>query len=377
VAAAAVATAVIRRRPVALATGVLVIGLIVTATVVTAAPTLAYAIRHGSNDVVSKRGSNESEIFALKLTQLVLPIEDHRVGPLRRASASYAETAPFGELGRPVHLGLVGTVGFVWLLVVAVLRVLAPAGVQIGAAYRHLAGATLLALLLGTIGGVSALIAAVTPQLRAWNRLSIFIGFFALVAVGFALTGLGRRLTYGGGARLALWGGALAAMLVIGVLDQTSTRDARDYDALRAEYASDAAFVREIEKRLPRGAAVLQLPYVPFPEAGLPGKLGDYDHVRPYLHSNTLRWSFGAMKGRPDDWLAPRAGESMELLLPAAVEDGFAGVYVDRRGYEDGGKDVEAAVAKILGGKRPLVSANERFVFYDLRDVPGMRTGAG
>jgi len=42
-----------------------------------------------------------------------------------------------------------------------------------------------LAFLLGTRGGVSTLIAClVTPELRVWNPISIFIAFCSLLAIG-------------------------------------------------------------------------------------------------------------------------------------------------------------------------------------------------
>src|SRR3712207_7344477 len=54
--------------------------------------------------------------------------------------------------------------------------------------------AALTAFLVGTTGGVSAILAwVVSPQIRGWNRLSIFIAFFALAAVALLLDALGRR----------------------------------------------------------------------------------------------------------------------------------------------------------------------------------------
>ena len=204
----------------------------------TLAPTLAYRFEHGANEQVRTRGVNESEIFALKLTQLVLPIEGHRVGALASRSTRYSETAPFGLLGRPVHLGLVAAIGFAWLLLVAVASVAASGRWRPGAPYRDAAVANLLAFLIGTVGGISALIAAtVTPQFRAWNRISIFISFFALFAVAIALTAFGRRWDAGRSRRLA-YAGLLTVTLVLGVLDQTS----RDYVP---PYADDSPGVRE------------------------------------------------------------------------------------------------------------------------------------
>lgn len=366
---AATVLASIRRDRSAVVSGLAVAAVISIGMVSTLTPTIAYRLEHGPNRLAGARGVNESEIFALKLTQLVLPIEEHRIAFLARRSTAYAEAAPFGELGRPVHLGLVGSLGFAWLLLVALVRAAGRGDLGFGERYRSLSGATLIALLLGTVGGFSALIAAtVTPQLRAWNRLSIFIGFFALLAVALMLTTLAGRAR-GPGRRLAL-GGVLTATLVLGALDQTSPAYVPPYETIRREYASDGRFVDELERRLPDGAAVLQLPYVPFPEAGLTGLLRDYDHARPYLHSDDLRWSFGAVKGRPDDFQGQLTHRTLAVALRAAARAGFRGLLVDRAGYADGGMAVESRIFVLLGA-RPLVSDHGRLSFFELRDVRG------
>ncbi len=362
-----IVTVLVRRSRRALASGLIVISLVGGGVLVTLAPTLVYRFEHGANEHVRTRGVNESEIFALKLTQLVLPIEGHRVGALASRSTRYSETAPFGLLGRPVHLGLVAAIGFAWLLFVAVASAATTGGWRPGAPYRDAAVANLLAFLIGTVGGLSALIAAtITPQFRAWNRISIFISFFALYAVAIALTALGRRWDAGRSRRLG-YAGLLSVTLVLGVLDQTGRDYVPPYETIRQEYENDARFVQQIETRLPEDARILQLPYIEFPEAGLSGPVGDYDLARPYLHSRDLRWSFGAMKGRPEDWLAAHKSEPIEPLVSAAVAEGFSGLYVDRFGYPDRGETVEADISRILDGARPLVSPNDRLTFFDLR----------
>jgi hypothetical protein len=356
---------VLHRSRRALGSGIVTVAVICVGVLVTLAPAVVYRSEHGTNDLVRHRSINQSEIFALKLTQLVLPVEDHRVEPLAHLSTRYADTTPFGNLGRAVHLGAVGAAGFAWLLVVAVIGAASRTGWRPAVPYRDAATANLVALLIGTVGGLSVLFAAVvTPQFRAWNRISVFIGFFALLAVALALTALGRRWSTRRG-RLA-FGGLLLAILVLGALDQTGSRDVPRYDALRAEYRSDARFVQAIERRVPAGAEILQLPYVPFPEAGRTGALGDYDLARPYLHTSKLRWSFGASKGRPEDWLAPRAREPIGKLLADAVGAGYTGLYIDRAGYADRAAALEVQVSALLDGARPLVSSNGRLSFFEL-----------
>jgi phosphoglycerol transferase len=233
---------------------------------------------------------------------------------------------------------------------------------------RHLALATLTALLLGTTGGLSGVFAyTVTAQVRTWTRLSIFIAFFALAAIGLLLDASLEHLR-GRGVRTPRV--AVAALLLVvcgvGVLDQTTPSNVPAYAANAAAYRSDQEFADAIEQRIGDGGTVLQLPYVPFPENKPVGGTGPYDHVRPYLHSRTLSWSFGAMRGRPADWQADTAGAPPEQLVPAIAAAGFDGIYVDRFAYPDFAAGLEPELQQVAGST-PLVSADDRFSFFDLR----------
>jgi phosphoglycerol transferase len=85
-----------------------------------------------------------------------------------------------------------------------------------------------------------------------------------------------------------------------------------------------------------------------------------------YILSDSLRWSHGAMRGTSADWNAGIAAEPLPEQLVRVASAGFAGVWVDRLGYADGGKAEEAAIAK-TARTRPIIAANGRYVFYPLR----------
>jgi phosphoglycerol transferase len=93
----------------------------------------------------------------------------------------------------------------------------------------------------------------------------------------------------------------LFALLSLGVFDQTSARFVPDYQKNKVEFGSDQKFMRQLQASLPVEAMIFQLPFVPFPESPKVGKMFDYDHARGYLHSEGLRWSYGAMQGRDDE----------------------------------------------------------------------------
>ena len=137
------------------------------------------------------------------------------------------------------------------------------------------------------------------------------------------------------------------------------------YKRLAAAEASDETFVRRLERRLPDGASVFQMPYVPFFEADL-GDSDQYEMLRPYLQSHDLRWSFGAMHGRPRDWYAAMATLPPSYVLPAAAAAGFSGVVVHRVPFGPIGIDAEAQICRMLD-QRPLSSPNGELAFYDLR----------
>ena len=128
--------------------------------------------------------------------------------------------------------------------------------------------------------------------------------------------------------------------------------------------------MREIESRLPPGAMVFQLPHmtVPVDRATYPPMLY-YDPGRMYVHSRSLRWSWGALIGRNHDWgRAVDALPAAEKLRTLALA-GFSGLWIDRWGYTGRERppyqQAEAALAPIVG--EPFVaSARGRYSFVSL-----------
>jgi hypothetical protein len=355
VVAAAAARALVRRERAPLLAGGLVVGVIVAVSLVQLAPTIVYRIDHGTNDQVAKRFTFESEVYSLKLTQLVLPIDDHRLEPLARVKKRYTDRFPPGD-ARAAALGITATLGLAWLVAVAIAALF---GLRPRGRHPSLAFLTLVAFLFATTGGLGTLFGLVWSQTRAWNRLSIFIAFFALAAVALGLGALGRRL-----ARPAVYAAVLVVVLVGGFLDQTTSSYVPNYQAFKEQWSHDDAFFRSLEATLPSGAMVAQLPYEPFPEPPA-GRQSIYEPAKPFLHTGDLRWSYGAMRGRPADWLAAYAERPASEVVTAARDRGFAGILVDRLGYGDDGAAITAELQKQLGAP-DAGSPNGRFLYYGL-----------
>jgi hypothetical protein len=326
-------------------------------------PNIVYSHEHGPNDLLSQRNANDSSVYATSLALLTFPVIGHRwdrVAELRERLQA-AKQPPGPNENDVSALGLVGSLGFLGLLLAAVVPDVRRARERAGPA----AATALLAFLLGTAGGIGLFVALlVTPDLRAWGRISPLLGFLGLFAAALAYDALsawtaGRRswLRYGVPALLPL-------ALAFGVWDQTTATMIPSYGQVRAEYHSDARFVSAIESRLPAGSAVLQLPAVPFPESGQVVNMADYSHMRGTLHAKTLRFSYGAMKGRPGgDWAARLSAEPAAKGLPYYVAAGMRGIWVDRRGYADQGAAVDSELRALLGSPQNSEDGQLRFYF--------------
>ena len=241
--------------------------------------------------------------------------------------------------------------------------------------FRHAGVGVAIALAVGTVGGVSSLFELlITPDIRAWNRISVFIAFLCLLAVALLLDALvgalcRRRL---GTAPVAI---LLGGLLVLGVFDETTPRFVPDYAVSARQWRSDATFVAHIERRLGPGASIFQLPYVPFPEGYPDTPVGGqvaayatkYEPVRGYLHSSKLRWSYGAMKGRPADWPAQLAGQPLPFVVDSAVAAGFDGLWVDPAGFEPAKARRVLSALRSLLAQAPLMSPDRDLDFFDLR----------
>lgn len=352
----------------------LLIAVTTAGVLVNTSPSLNYWRTRGTNRSVAHRDPQDAEFNGLKIGQMLLPDAHHRLGRWAELRRQYDRWPLADGENRGATLGVIGNLGFLLLLGLLLRRrgVDEPSNL-LGA----LAMLNISAVLLATIGGFGSLFSLlISPQIRCYNRISVFIALFSLFAVAIVFDRFARWRADAGGRR---WPSRalLAAIVVAGVIDEAGRDRVPNYAALKADFHGDAEFVARIEAVVPTGSMVFQLPYFPFPESPAIVALGEYEHFRPYLHSRSLRWSYGAMKGRDEDrWQRETCQRPAAELVKAIAERGFAGIYIDRRGYADRAAALEAELSKRLG-ETPLVSRNERMSFFVLPATEPQRPSAG
>ena len=337
-------------------------------------PDVLWARSEGSNAAAFGRVAAEAEIYALKLTSLLFPVPDHPVPALAALRRVYDGTYPLPS--EQPALGATAALGLVALLVVAVMRLLAPARTTLWQAPRPaalavLAGLALAAFLFATVGGVSSLISFITPAVRGWNRMTIVIALLALAAVAVGIEALRAVLARRAGNRWAtvVTAGLAVGLTVVGAWDQRPLSYIPDHAGARAQYAADAQWVAEVEDLLEDGAMVAQLPYQQYPESPALNGVFDADRLRPYLHSDTLRWTQGGVKGRASaEWMGLLDPADAPATATALAAADASAVLIDRAALGEPAEEVSDAWRRTVGDPA-VTSADGRYEVFDLRDL--------
>ncbi|MCI0337738.1 MAG: hypothetical protein L0226_09185 [Acidobacteria bacterium] len=346
---------------------VFLVALIFAETAINLAPSITRFSDQGGVHFV-RRLAGDADVYGLRIAQLILPIRWHRVEWLSEVKVDY-NMRPLINENDDASLGVIGSLGFLGLLWWLFfrkpeIRRLSAEGVK--GLFNYLSLLTGAALFLGTIGGFGSLVAFFgLPQIRAYNRISIFIAFFALFAVALWLDEFARRRLHSQKRRM-VFHAALGLALILAMLDQISPRFRPDHQRLTDEYMNDEVFVNKVESVMAPGVMVFQLPLMSFPENPKIHRMIDYDQARPYLHSRRLRWSYGSTKGRANYvWSREVAAKPAQEMAEALAWVGFGGIYIDRFGYMDNGAKLESELSNTLSAP-PIVSPNERQAFFDL-----------
>jgi phosphoglycerol transferase len=346
--------------------GATCVALIGLCTLLNLAPSLYVWHQEGKPIIIRDKVPAEAEVYGLKLRQLVSPVFGSSFPPFRRWTQKEAEAQfPLETENMVSRLGFLATLGFLGVL--GALFVRERAGRSTAGQILFGSGQlTLAAVLLGTVGGFGSLFnLLVTSEIRAYNRICAFLVFFAIAAVALALDGRWMRDRWLGRATLCL-------VLAIGILDQTQALRGLNtaQQGVKSESRQVEAMVRRLEDALPGRAMVYQLPFTTYLNDSGRARMKAYDHLRPYLVSRTIHWSYPALSNAQVNWQRRISQLDAEHLARQLASDGFAAILVDRYGYTDDGKEIADSLQSALGG-RGQMAANERYVAFDIRPLKG------
>lgn len=352
-------------------------------------PDILYRQVHGADPGAIVRLPQAAESLSLKFAALLLPSPGHPIPAFASFRAYYDRVYPI-RAEDPV-LGFVAAVGF---LVLIGLTLTALTGrFELAAARSAPTGRrnTVLTVAFlacaafggGTVGGLGTFVSFFTDNIRGYNRISIFIALFALAGVGLAIEAGVDRLRAGSALRAATAGPRprsrssvnfagvatpvfAVLVLAVGVADQCIAAAHPGYDVVKASFDSDQAYVDKLQSTVPAGSMIFVLPWQPFPESGVANGVPESDQLKLWLHSTTLRWSGGGMKGRPQvDWPGTVVKLPPAQMVKVLAAIGFTGISIHRAALADRGRRWESSLKPLLGPPT-MVSQDRQYSYIPL-----------
>lgn len=327
-------------------------------------PNLIYWLSSNQNSLSVQRDLTGGETYSFKLWQFIMPINGHRISILANIRNLMNKFPMLNE--NTEALGIIMSIG----LFVLIFSIFVFANYNINKDIKNLSLLNLAAILLATCGGASTILGIILPQIRAYNRISVFIAMFCIVTICILIDYILIENKF----KIKLFHNHIISYSIIfligifGVFDQTSVNYRWNYEGIKQNYESDKSFIKQIENLKEDGAMIYQMPYVKFPESPPIINMIDYSHFKGYLHSDKLKWSYGVMKGTEGDiWMQSINEMSMLDRYHTIVQAGYSGIYIDRYAYtQEEIVTLENELRKIIGTE-PILSEDGRLEYFDIR----------
>ena len=329
---------------------------------------------HAITSTVSGRSPIESEIYGGRLINLISPNPNTHIPGLSRALAKLNFLPVDSESGLPSNFGSFSTTIAFLIILFFILWAISSLGVKKVELNTNTTATSFFAFLLFcalaffiTYGPNLIFSALITPQIRAWNRMTPLLHLmFLLIAAVLSLKFLTKIASKISNPVHVLIFVALFAFIYVDQIPLAgSGRPQVDVGIARTSAARD--YVSKLNGAIPGHCGVLELPYVPFPEHAPVVNLSDYELIFPALVDSQKGWSYGAMKTPPADVIQVRLDQlgkkSIPQMAAAAKKLGFCAIHLDRRGFSD--KTVELALINTLGN--PVVTGfSENWIAFKL-----------
>lgn len=323
---------------------------------------------HGKPPDMGYKSSVEAEIYGLKIRKMLAPNDANQLpGFSHWGKLDTSTSFPNENENLTARLGPMAAVGMVFLFMV-ILGLIRLKDNQEADVIKPMAAICIFAVLFATVGGLGAIFNLIIVEFRTYNRISVFIAFFALAAVALWWQSCYRAAA--STRKRALLAFGLVCLVSISLYDQLL-----DFRHLRNQRPSQEAqteqlraLVKQVESVVPSGSSVFQLPITGFPPDGGKERMLPYDHGRAYIASTSLRWSWPSFSQRHRAWQNQLAGLEGAELAEALVLSNFRLVWLDRFGYADNGEKIKFSLIG-AGAEEVLPDVHPRYVILDMHRI--------
>tara|TARA_A100001011_G_scaffold400367_1_gene514405 strand:+ start:6822 stop:8894 length:2073 start_codon:yes stop_codon:yes gene_type:complete len=304
------------------------------------------------------------EVYGMKMPELFLPPSGHRIDSFYNFGMTHYYHKAFvrGESWSS-YMGFIGMIGFLTLIVNSL------SSIRNG--WNSLEIRSLISInwifLYSLIGGINLILGVLNFQVfRAPNRFSIYIFCILLLYLCIKSSKIKSNIL-----RYIL----ISVMLFIGLFDQLPRPNFAFQDPIKVRVKSDIEMGKILMNELKEGGMVFQFPFREFPEVGPIRGMQDYEHLRPYINTKNIHFTYGNNKGRGSElWQDKIKFDNKGKFIKTLESYGFEAIYINKKAYEIKDKDNFLSLFEQLK-YRKIFETNEVVIFKingsnEPKDIP-------
>ena len=221
-------------------------------------------------------------------------------------------------------------------------------------------------IVLGVSGGIGVVVAVFFPYISCYNRISPFILYASLLTVAMLLEDYFRKKS---GKKIIKI--AIIFSFVLCFYEQCKSYIYISGDINKENVAlvtEDSDFFSKLDNAVEKDGMVYMLPYMRSFENGNCNNISDYDHLKGYLFTEDIKWSYGAVYGSPnDEWYFKTSNCVPDKLVRELVDLDFSGIYINLNGYdEEEGKLLLKRLCEVSNCKNPIQDTDGRRYYISL-----------
>jgi len=329
---------------------------------------IIYKINYGENPAALVRSYYDIERWALKPIELFLPSSGTGFPILSSYLSRYYDGGRMGigENWWGNYIGILSIMGLFLLFFIGIQRQLNKRAPSLPCL------AALWIIAYSSLGGVHSIFSLIFDfyNIRCTNRYSVAIGTIGFLYLVFSIHKGTQQWSSLSKYFLSI------TLPLLAVADQSH----RSYIHHRISYPPekiekaimmDKALALKLEKSVEANSMIYILPAVDFPEPFTGRGSVDlgllYHMIRPSLYSTQLRYSYGSHKGREGaDWQLDVQELPARGMARVLESYGFAGILLNRRGYEDRGGQLLEELAQAGWPMEFEQGVNNEWVFIRL-----------
>lgn len=287
--------------------------------------TLYSNIINGPNIKAVGRNLAALEVYGMKMPELFLPPSGHRIEVFSNfAMSQYYHKAYVRGESWSSYIGIIGLIGFL-ILIFNFIK-------SIRHGWKKLEIVTLISInwifLYSLIGGINLILGVLNFQIfRAPNRFSIYIYTIILLYLCIKSSRIRNNLL-----RWVISG----FILFVGLFDNLPKINHSFQEPIRKIVNEDIKMGNSLMNNLEKGDMVFQFPFMEFPEVGPIKKMGDYEHLRAFLNTKDIKFTYGNGKGRGIElWQSKIELDYDGQFIDQIESYGFSAIYFNKKAYDE------------------------------------------